>query len=262
MTTAGNRTEVEAVRRRNHGIHRRQLTEPKTGQRGAVPIPLFLTVTAGPVVVLLGTVSVFRPRIAANLGMVVALALGIFILLSPCFVVPCWRRRRALRAGARAAAPALPAGAAPYGVGFGLSEDAARDTDTEPTTWNRSSARFGAAALTASALHLRGPDGTALDIALTDILGTVHTVPTPWLDDGSLDVRLHTGEAIELCAPRHKDLASDLTSAGVRVIRASAPRAPAADRSNGVFRSEYDKAQVSGGGCVIPDGVCGYDHVN
>ncbi|MEU7484837.1 hypothetical protein [Streptomyces sp. NPDC042319] len=219
MTTADNRTDVEAVRRRNRGIYRKQLTEPKTGQQGGVPIPLFLTVMAGPVVVLLGTASVFRPRIAANLGFVAALALGILILLSPCFLVPRRRQRRAMRAGARAAAPALPAGAAPYAVGFGPSEDAAHDTDTEPTTWDRNPVRFGAAALTASALHLRGPNGTALDIALTDVLGAVHTVPAPWLDDGSLDVHLHTGEAIELRAPRHKDLATDLNSAGVRVIR-------------------------------------------
>ncbi|WP_052868667.1 hypothetical protein [Streptomyces niger] len=110
------------------------------------------------------------------------------------------------------------AGFASYPVAFGLTEDAAHGT--EPAAWDCGPGRSGAAGLTASALHLRGPADAALDIALTDILGAVHSAPAPWLGEGSLDLHLHSGEAIELCTPRHKHLAAALASAGVRVLRA------------------------------------------
>ncbi|WP_030613313.1 hypothetical protein [Streptomyces sclerotialus] len=129
------------------------------------------------------------------------------------------RERRTLRAGARTAAATLPAGTH-YAVNVGLNGDAADDTVTGPAAWDRGPVRAGAAALTDSALQLRGPADAALDVAPADVLGAVHTVPAPWLADGSLDVFLHTGEAIELRTPQHKLLAAAFAAAGVRVLRA------------------------------------------
>ncbi|MGI5466162.1 hypothetical protein [Streptomyces sp. CA-132043] len=221
MTTADSRTDAAAVRRRNRDIARKRLSKAENDRpAGKVPSSLALIVIIAPTVLAFGAVSIFYPRILANLGAVIALAAAALILLSPFFLVPRWRERRALKKGARTAAPALPAGATFYQVGFGLAEDGVHDTaDTGPAAWDRGPARFGAAGLTTSALHLRGPADAALDIALSDVLGAVHSVPAPWLGDGSLDLHLHSGEAIELCTPQHKLVAADLTSAGVRVIR-------------------------------------------
>ncbi|MER7397838.1 hypothetical protein ABT381_20310 [Streptomyces sp. NPDC000151] len=146
------RTDVAAARRRNRGVYRKRLTGPEANKpAGTVPSALVVTVMIAPVVVVLGMVCIVRPRTAAGLGADAVLALGILLLLSPCFLVPRLRERRALRAAARTAAAALPAGSAPYAVTFGLTEDVAHDTDTEPTTWDRGPARSGATALTGPA---------------------------------------------------------------------------------------------------------------
>ncbi|MFC6064265.1 hypothetical protein [Streptomyces ochraceiscleroticus] len=216
---AGQRQSVEATER-NRTIFRERLTAPAT-DTGAVTKPyqvLAAACMAAPTVVILGAVCIARPRTAANLGVIVAGALGVFLLLLPFFLVRRLRERRALHAAFPTAAAALPTGSTPYAVHFGLNEDDAHDT--EPATWDRGPARAGSAALTTSALHLRGPAGEALDITLTDILGAVHSPQWPWLADGSLDLHLHTGEAIELRTPQHRHLATELASAGVRVLRA------------------------------------------
>ncbi|MFI8998604.1 hypothetical protein [Streptomyces sp. NPDC053542] len=216
---AGERQSVQATER-NRRIFRERLTAPPT-DTGAVTKPYRVLIAAcmvAPTVVILGGICIARPRTAANLGVIVAGALGVFLLLLPFFLVGRLRERRALHAAFHTAAAALPAGSVPCAVHFGLNEDDSHDT--EPATWDRGPARAGAAALTASAMHLRGPAGEALDIALTDILGAVYSTQAPWLGDGSLDLHLHAGETIELRTPRHKQLATDLTSAGVRVLRA------------------------------------------
>ncbi|MEV0600033.1 hypothetical protein AB0I82_12155 [Streptomyces sp. NPDC050315] len=207
------------VTERNRHIFRERLTEPEANkQAAAMPRYLLAAVVIAPTVLVLGAICVARPRTAANLGGIAAMALGILLLLLPFVLVARLRERRALKAAARTAAAALPAGSAFYAVDFGLNEDVAHDT--EAAVWDRGPARAGAAALTDSAVHLREPAGAALDIALTDVLGAVHSTPAPWLADGSLDLHLHSGEAIELRTPQHKHLATDLASAGVRVLRA------------------------------------------
>ncbi|MER7398331.1 hypothetical protein ABT381_22805 [Streptomyces sp. NPDC000151] len=215
---SGERESAQGTER-NRGIFRERLTVPEAGEpSGTNRSYRVVALMIAPTVVVLGAVCMVRPRTAANLGVAAAGALGIVILLLPFVLVARLRERRARRAAARTAEAALPAGTAPYAVSFGLNEDVAHDT--EAATWDRGPARAGAAALTASAIHLRGPAGEALDIALADVLGAVHSAPAPWLGDGSLDLHLHSGEAIELCTPQHRQLATGLASAGVRVLRA------------------------------------------
>jgi hypothetical protein len=61
-------------------------------------------------------------------------------------------------------------------------------------------------------------DGSALDLALSELVGVAHIPNTvAWLDP-TIDLLLGTGEAIELRSPDAKTITESLSSAGVPVV--------------------------------------------
>lgn len=123
-------------------------------------------------------------------------------------------------------APFTPEAGPVHPVRHGLGEplDMPR-SDTPPppglTSWDLAPTRKATLAVRPTALHLHSTQGAAptpLALPLTDVLGAA-LIPSPaaWLDP-SVDVLLHSGEAVELRSPDAHAILDELSRAGIRVL--------------------------------------------
>ncbi|TLS42919.1 hypothetical protein FE633_28400 [Streptomyces montanus] len=133
------------------------------------------------------------------------------------------RRRRDRATLAEAALPlaaAFGSGTSVYPIRYGLNEVTDQVSVAGPAAWDRGPVRMGALVQEGDTLRLRGTDGTALDLPLAQLLGAAFIANTvAWLDP-TVDLLLHSGEAIEVRTSDARVLADALSSAGVRTVSA------------------------------------------
>ncbi|MGP3952771.1 hypothetical protein [Streptomyces sp. 7N604] len=189
---------------------------PTSTVQGLHPALLYALLLAPTVIVTLIYFTA-RPRMAAGFGVIASIAVAILILGLPIVIIKRQRERQAMASAADRLATAFDGatgGVRP--VRYGLNDASLSGAGT--ADWDHGPSRTGAVVVTSGTLQLRGTDGSALDLPLTELIGAV-VIPSgvAWLT-GSVDLLLHSGEAIELRTPEPRAFAEELAQSGVRVL--------------------------------------------
>ncbi len=75
-------------------------------------------------------------------------------------------------------------------------------------------------AIETETLHLRGVDGSVLDLPLSQLVGVALILNTIALLAPTVDLLLGSGEAIEIRSPATEAITESLSGAGIRVVSA------------------------------------------
>lgn len=212
------REQVIRGRERRRQRYRGRLTgTTPVLQSGTHPALIYLGLFAPAVIVILVFV-IARPQNALGLAAAGLIALAVLVLGLPKVVLTKRRERAALAEAARTLAPSFSAGAVVHPIRYGLSEATEQPVAGGPSDWDQGPVRAGALALDAGTLHLRGVDGSTLELHLSELAG-VALVPSTvaWLDP-TVDLLLGSEEAIEVRSPDAKAITEALSGAGVRVV--------------------------------------------
>lgn len=115
---------------------------------------------------------------------------------------------------------AAASGANMYPIRYGLDEPIHQEAATGHAAWDRGPTRMGVLALEGDTLRLSGVDGGAVQLPHAELLGVAFLANTvAWLDP-SVDLLLHTGEAIEVRSADAEAIADTLAAAGVPMVSA------------------------------------------
>lgn len=221
------RERVIRARARRRELHRAQLTEVESGNSGApsaflsgvrIHPALLYAALLSPAVIVTVIYVVARPESGLGLALAGLVALAILALGLP--KVAGMRRRETaeLDSTGNALAGGFASGTDVHGVRYGLGAPAGQAATSTASAWDAGPARVGALAIDAGTLSLRGTEGSALDLPLSELHGAV-LIPSgvAWVAP-SVDVLLRSGEAVELRSHRAKAVLDSLSMAGVRVM--------------------------------------------
>ncbi len=188
-------------------------------QSGAQPALIYLGLFAPAAIVVLVFV-IARPSNVLGLGAAGLIALAVLLLGLPKVALTKRRERAVLDDAVRRLSASFGAGAVvhPIRYGLGLGEASESRISGDPSSWDQAPARAGALAVGAGSLQLRGVDGSALDLPLSD-LACAALIPNTvaWLDP-TVDLLLTSGKAIEVRTPKTQQVITSLSDAGVRVV--------------------------------------------
>jgi hypothetical protein len=162
---------------------------------------------------------VVRPQNALGLAVAGLPALALLAFGLSRFLLRRRRDRATLSEAARPLAAAFGSGTSVHPIRYGLNE-VTDQISAAGSVWDHGPVRMGALALEGDMLRLRGTDGASFDLPLTQLLGAAFIANTvAWLDP-TVDLLLHSGEAIEVRTSDARALADALSSAGVRTVSA------------------------------------------
>ena len=173
-----------------------------------------------PLAIVVLVFAIVRPENALGLAVAALLALALLAVGIPKILL---RRRQERAALAEAVRPLMGgSGIGPnvYPIRYGLNEPTRQGAATGHSAWDRGPTRMGVLELAGDTLRLCGVDGSAVQLAHTELLGVTFLANTvAWLDP-SVDLLLHTGEAIEVRSAEAEVIADALASAGVPMVSA------------------------------------------
>ncbi|MGW7076618.1 hypothetical protein [Streptomyces sp. NPDC054866] len=210
---------IRGRERRRHQLRERMsgAVEAQFKSPGIRPALLYVALCV-PVAIVAVIFAIARPRNVLGLLLIALLALALVVIGLPMAVLKRRRERTRLAGAATALAGSFGAGTVVHPIRYGLGEAAGQRPADGPVSWDCGPPRDGVVALGAGILHLRGADGTALDLPFADLVGVAHLAATvSWLDP-TLDLLLRSGESIEIRTADTKEIAESLSSAGVRTV--------------------------------------------
>ncbi|MEV7884227.1 hypothetical protein ACWD3I_37340 [Streptomyces sp. NPDC002817] len=219
------RERVIRARARRRELHRTQLAQstsagsPATYVAGVRIHPALLYAALFSPAGIVSLVFVLaRPKNALGLLLVGLVALAILVLGLPKVLLMRHRERAELDSAASSLASAFAGGTVTHPVRYGLGESDGRAVVTSTASaWDNGPSRTGALAVDTGTLRLRGTDGAALDLPVSEVQGAVFfSSGVAWVP-ASVDVLLRSGEAIEFRSPEARVIADALAGAGVSV---------------------------------------------
>ncbi|MFF1375750.1 hypothetical protein [Streptomyces sp. NPDC058308] len=205
--------------RRRHQ-HRNQMSGGVEVQRAGVrPLLLYLALCA-PVTIVAVVFIIARPKNVLGLVLVGLIALAVLVVGLPMTALRRSRDRKQLVRAVSDLTASFPPGAVVHPVRYGLGEPSGQQVAGGPAAWDCGPSRAGVLAIGAGPLQLRGVDGSSLDLPLTELVGVAWIANTvSWLDP-TVDLLLHSGEAVELRTAQARQIAEALSGAGVRAVSA------------------------------------------
>lgn len=212
------REQVIRSRERRRRRHRGELTEAPVAQVSGVHPAVLYAAFIAPLAVVTLVFVVARPSNALGLAVAGVLALALLAVGLPKVLL---RRRREWAALAEAVQP-LTAEFGPsvtvHPIRYGLNELSGQVPATGASAWDDGPVRTGALVLDGDTLRLRGTDGAAVALPLTELLG-VALIPNTvaWLDP-TVDLLLRSGDAIEVRSADAQAIADELSGAGARTV--------------------------------------------
>ncbi|WP_326730055.1 hypothetical protein [Streptomyces phaeochromogenes] len=214
------REQVIRGRERRRQRHRGQLITPAAAQvSGAHPAVLCIAFVA-PLAIVVLLFAVIRPKNALGLAVAGLLALALLAVGVPKVLLRRRRERAALAETVRPLMDAAASGANMYPIRYGLDEPIHQEAATGHAAWDRGPTRMGVLGLEGDTLRLSGVDGGAVQLPHAELLGVAFLANTvAWLDP-SVDLLLHTGEAIEVRSTDAEAIADTLAAAGVPMVSA------------------------------------------
>lgn len=209
------REQAVRGRARMRRMRRDQLTEATPVQQSRVHPALLYIAWLSPTVIIGIVLLVARPKSVVALAVLGLLALACLALGAPLVLLKLHRERTVLAEAANALRPSFAAGTVVHPVRYGLNELPEQSDASSSYAWDDGPPRTGALAVRSETLNLRGTDGSALEIPLTELTGVVY-LPSAvaWLHP-SVDLLLQSGAGIELRSPQAKDIAVALADSGV-----------------------------------------------
>lgn len=221
------RERVIRARARRRELHRTQLTQaPSSATESPVtflgsvrihPALLYAAVLSPAVIVTLVFVAV-RPENVLGIALAGLVALTVLALGLPKVALTRRRERAELDSAANSLASTFTAGAVVHPVRYGLGEPDHQNATPTAAAWDVGPSRTGALVVDTGTLHLRGVDGATLDLPVAEVQGAVLVASgVAWLAP-SVDVLLHSGEAVEFRSPEARAIVDSLTGAGVQVV--------------------------------------------
>ncbi|MFD4631834.1 hypothetical protein ACFVYR_27580 [Streptomyces sp. NPDC058284] len=212
------RENVMRGRARRRHQHRTQMSGGVEVQRAGVgPLLLYVALCA-PVTIVAVVFVIVRPENVLGLVPVGLIALAVLVVGLPMTALRRSRERKRLARAVGSLAAEFPPGAVVHPVRYGLGEPTEHHLADGPAAWDCGPSRAGVLAIGAGALQLRGADGSALDIPLTELVCVVCIANTVnWLDP-TVDLLLHSGYSVELRTARAQEVAETLSGAGVRTV--------------------------------------------
>ncbi|MFC8131272.1 hypothetical protein [Streptomyces sp. NPDC057302] len=210
---------IRGRERRRHQLRERMsgAVEAQFQMPGIRPALLYVALCV-PVAIVAVIFAIARPRDVLGLLLIGLLALAVMVIGLPMAVLRRRRERTRLVGAATALADSFDAGIVVHPMRYGFGDPVGRRPADGPASWDSGPPRDGVVALGAGVLHLRGADGSALDLPSADLMGVAHLAATvSWLDP-TLDLLLRSGESIEIRTANTKEIAESLSSAGVRTI--------------------------------------------
>lgn len=221
------RERVIRARAHRRELHRTQLTQAPSSATespatflGSVrihPALLYAAVLSPAIIVTLVFVAV-RPENALGIALAGLVALAVLALGLPKVALTRRRERAELDSAANSLTAAFAAGAVVHPVRYGLGEPEDQNATPTAAAWDVGPSRTGALVVDTGTLHLRGVDGAALDLPVAEVQGAVLVASgVAWLAP-SVDVLLHSGEAVEFRSTEVRAIADSLAGAGVQVL--------------------------------------------
>ncbi|MGW0902756.1 hypothetical protein [Streptomyces sp. NPDC002853] len=228
---ASRENAIRGRARRRHR-HRDLLTSvPEVRPGAAHPVLRYVALIA-PVVIIAVIYAIARPRNALGLAVAALIALAVAVVGLPLTLIKRRRERTELdlvvaeavedAEGAFLGDPSGARAAVVHPIRYGLGELTAAEGPPcgadGVARWDFAPPRAGALVVGAEALHLRGADGSSLDLPLADLVGTAFIEnAAAWLDP-TVDLFLRSGEAIEVRSADAREIADSLSGAGVLIL--------------------------------------------
>ncbi|MFF3646144.1 hypothetical protein [Streptomyces sp. NPDC002564] len=214
------RENTARARERRRIQYRSRLSGAAEAQRTGLRPSLAYVALLAPVVIVAVVFVAIRPEHVLGIGVVGLLALAVAVFGIPAVALRRRRERARLAEAARALADSFPPGTAVHPVRYGLGAPSGRGDEHGAAAWDCAPPRAGALAIGGGAVHLRGADGSSLDVPFTDLAGAVRTAsPVAWLDP-ALDLLLRSGESIEVRTAGAEEIVRALSGAGVQTVPA------------------------------------------
>ncbi|MEU1149196.1 hypothetical protein ABZ380_26800 [Streptomyces sp. NPDC005901] len=218
------RENVLRGRARRRQQHRNRMSGGVEIRPGGVHPVLLCIALCAPVAIVVAVFVVARPENVLGLVSAGLIALIVLLIGLPAAVLKRRGERAHLARTAASLTASCPPGAVVHPVRYGLGEPAGEPTGEDvpvgPAAWDCAPPRTGVLAIGAGTLHLRGEDGSSLDVPLTDLAGVAYIANTvSWLDP-TADLLLRSGESIELRSAEARQIGEALSRAGVRAVAA------------------------------------------